>query len=512
MTAKPSDDAATQSSPGEAEPTLRLRTLSGLSWNIGAQIVFQVVSLGIAAILTRILTPRDFGLVAMTAVFTGFLNVLSKVGIAKSLINQQELDESQRSSAFWVSLASGCAIALLTMAAAPLVARFYREPQVTPIMIAIGALFIVSAFARVPEALLTRDLRFRGLAMGKVVATLVGGALGITAALAGLGVWSLVIYQGGVTLANTLIYWRLVRWRPRFQFSRGATRAMFGFAANLSGAQVFNYWTRNADNLLVGRYLGPVDLGFYSRGYNLMLVPLMQISEVIGAVMWPALARIQHSKERVRGVVEQAIGVLALVMGPLSIGAFLLADQLLLVVLGPKWTPAVAVFRILALAGLLQSIASVGGWVFQSQGRADLMFRWQAVRGVLVVFGFVVGIVIGSIEAVAASFLVITCLAFPFDLALPGRLVSLSLRDVLRITWPPIACAVLMGGAVVAVRLILPVAWPAWLRLLLEIGAGAACYWLLIHLLQLQAYQQARQTVLDYASHAGTSKHRNRDQ
>lgn len=502
----PTDDATAQSKPDAADSALKLRTLSGLSWNLGAQIIFQVVSLGIAAILTRILTPRDFGLVAMTAVFTGFLNVLSKVGIAKSLIHQQELDESHRSSAFWVSLASGCAIALLTMAAAPLVAWFYREPQVTPIMIAIGALFIVSAFARVPEALLTRDLRFRGLAVGKVAATVLGGALGISAALAGLGVWSLVIYQGGVTLVNTLIYWRLVRWRPRWQFSRDATRTMFGFAANLSGAQVFNYWTRNADNLLVGRYLGPVDLGFYSRGYNLMLVPLTQISEVIGAVMWPSLARIQHSTARVRSVVERAIGVLALIMGPLSIGAFLLADQLLLVVLGPKWTPAVAVFRILALAGLLQSIASVGGWVFQSQGRTDLMFRWQAVRGVLVVLSFVMGIVLGSIEAVAACYLLVSCLAFPFDLAIPGRLVNLSLRAVLTSTWPALACAVAMGGVVVVARLLLPTAWPAWLRLLLEIGVGALSYWLLVHLFHLRAYQQARQMMLEYANHVGDSR------
>lgn len=502
----PTEEVRAQADAGPTDPALKLRTLSGLSWNLSAQVLFQVVSLGIAAILTRILTPRDFGLVAMTAVFTGFLNVLSKVGIAKSLINEPELTEAQRSSAFWVSLASGGAIALLTMAAAPLVAHFYREPQVTPIMIAIGALFVVSAFARVPEALLTRELRFRGLAVGKVAATLAGGALGIGAALAGLGVWSLVIYQAGVTLANTLIFWLLVPWRPRWQFSRSATRAMAGFAANLSGAQVFNYWTRNADNLLVGRYLGPVELGFYSRGYNLMLVPLIQFSEVIGAVMWPSLARIQHSPERVRSVVERAIGVLALALAPLSIGAFVLADQLLLVVLGPQWTPAVAVFRILALAGLLQSIASVGGWMFQSQGRADLLFRWQAVRGVLVVLGFVAGVMIGTIEAVALSFLLVTCLAFPFDLAIPGRLVALPLRAIAARIWPALACAAAMGGVVVAVRWLLPMEWPAWLRLLLEIAVGALFYGLVVHLFRLPAYQQARQIVLELAGRGDAAR------
>lgn len=495
-------DSAHQPETGDAVESvgaLKGRALSGVTWNVGAQVAFQAISLGIAAILTRILSPRDFGLVAMTAVFTGFFNVLSKGGIATALINQRELTEAHRSTAFWLSLVNGAAIALVTVLAAPLVARFYREPQVAPIMAVIGALFILSSFLRVPEALLTRALRFRGLAISRVVATVIGGGIGIAAALTGWGVWSLLIYQAGIAVVNIAIYWWLVGWRPRWLWSRQAARELFGFAANLSGAQVFSYWTRNADNLLVGRFLGSASLGYYSRGYNLMLVPLMQINEVIGAVMWPSLSRIQDDRARVRSIMRRAIGVITLVMAPLTLGAFVLAQPLLVVILGPKWMPAVPVFRILALAGLFQSISSAGAWLFQSQGRTDLMLRWQGARGVLVILGFVAGIWIGTIEAVAAAFLLVSALAFPFDLAIPGRLVQLSLRDALAAALPSLACALTMTLAVAGLGLAAPPAWPTWLLLAVQIAAGAGVYLLLVHLLHVPAYREARQLLVSYA-------------
>lgn len=496
-----SDDVKAEAGFGGG--ALRARAVSGVTWNVGAQLAFQAISLGIAAILTRILLPRDFGLVAMTAVFTGFFNILSKGGIATALINQRELTEDHRSTAFWMSLANGVLAAALAVLAAPLVARFYREPQVAPIMAVLGALFILSSFMRVPEALLTRALRFRGLAVGRVVATVIGGAAGITAALGGFGVWSLLIYQAGIAVVNIVILWWLVAWRPRLLWSRQAMRDLFGFAANLSGAQVFSYWTRNADNLLIGRFLGPASLGYYSRGYNLMLVPLMQIGDVIAAVMWPSLSRIQEDTARVRSIVLRAIGVLTLVMAPLSAGAFVLAEPLLLVVLGPKWTPAAPVFRILALAGLLQSIGSVGVWLFQSQDRTDLMLRWQGVRGLLMILGFVAGIWIGAIEAVAMGFLLVTLLAFPFDLAIPGRLVGLSLRTALGAMAPSLACALIMALAVAGVGLALPAAWPAWLALAVQVAAGVLVYLLLVHLLRVRAYLDARQILAGYTRRAG---------
>lgn len=477
----------------ELNNTLRTRTLSGITWNAGAQIANQALAIVITTILMRLLMPEDFGLLTMALVFTGFANIFSKIGIAQALIQRKDIDEAHCSSAFWLSLLSGVLVAMGIVAITPWVTNFYNEPLLMAIMPVIASIYIIGATGRVSNALLRRQLNFRAVGLSTVLATGFSGMIAIGMAFANYGVWSLVVYQwlsGFVETAFQLVW---AKWRPKLLFKRQAAEELFGFGVNLSAFQIFNYWTRNADNLLVGRVLGSSALGYYSRAYSLMLLPVTRVTDVVGSVMWSALARIQDDTIRVRRIVLRSVGMIGLVNFPMVLGLFVVADRIIPLVAGEQWIPAIPTFRILAFVGLLQSISSISIWIFQSQGRADLMFRWQAIKGIISIISFLVGVMIGSIEAVAVCYLFVSVVMFHFDLYISGKLIALSPENVYRSLSMIVFCAVSMAIIVWIVGLLLTNLWPSWLVLGVQIVVGMIWYGLMLHLLNVEAYQDLKQ-------------------
>ena len=481
----------------DVKDTLRRRTLSGISWNAGAQIANQALAIVVTTILMRLLRPEDFGLLAMALVFTGFANIFSKIGIAQAIIQRKEIEEAHCSSAFWVSLLNGGLVAIAIVVITPWVANFFEEPRLLAIMPVIASIYAIGAIGRVSNALLRRRLNFRSVGLSTVLATVISGVVAIGMAFANYGLWSLVAYQWLFGFVETALQLFWARWHPTLLFSRQAIKDLLNFGMNLSAFQIFNYWTRNADNLLVGRYIGSEALGYYSRAYSLMLIPVTRVTDVLGTVMWSALARIQDDTVRVRRIVLRSVSMIGLLNFPIVLGLFVVADQAIPLVVGDQWLPAIPAFRILAAVGLLQSISSISTWIFQSQGRADLMFRWQVVKGIIAILSFALGIMIGSIEAVAASYLVVSIGFFYFDLRIAGRLITLSPGDVFVALRTVVVCAVAMAVVVWIIGLLLTTLLPSWVILGVQITVGLLLYGVLLHLLHVEAYQDLRQLIAE---------------
>lgn len=470
---------------------VRRQIVAAVSWNAVSQAFYECVAIAVSIVLARLLDPTDFGLIAMAAVFTGFSAVLNKIGLAQSLVFRHDVGEDHRSTAFWLGLLNGTIIAAVVASLAPVAGRFYSEPRVVGIMITLSAGNILAALARVPDALLRRRLDFRSLGVAKVCGTLFGGSIAVTMAFRGAGVWSLAAYPLLSVAAETTLLWVLSGWRPRPVVRRQAVRDLFGFSANLSGAQILNFWTRNADNLLVGRFLGSAALGYYARAYTLMLMPVTQVSDVIGRAVWPVLARIQDDKRKTAEILLKGMGVIALVTFPAMIGAFVVADKLIVAIYGGKWAAAAPTFRILCLVGLLQSITNTGVWVFQAQGRTDIMFKWSIVKGVLNILGFIIGAIGGRIEYLAVSYLVVSFVLLPFDLLLPARLIGLRLSEIFSPLLRTVACAGFMGVCVWLGSRVIPPQLGAWSSLLCLIGGGVVVYVGLVHAIGLSAWREA---------------------
>ena len=238
-------------------------------------------------------------------------------------------------------------------------------------------------------------------------ATVISGVVAITAALMGLGVWSLVVQALTLSSTRAVLLWIASDWRPRWILDRRAIRDLWGFSSNLAGFNALNYWVRNADNFLVGKFVGPAGLGIYGRAYNLMLMPLAQISWVLSRVMFPVLSRMQSDTARVKQGYLRAIGVIGLVTFPIVTGLFAVAEPFVLTVFGPRWESMVPIVQILCLAGLSQSVGTTTGWIYQSQGRTDWMFRWGLASSAVTLVAFGIGILWG-VTGVATAYAVRT--------------------------------------------------------------------------------------------------------
>jgi PST family polysaccharide transporter len=474
--------------------TLERAAVGALAWTVAGRIGQQAVVLVATAVLARLVAPEEFGLVAMAAVFTGFAAIFVDAGLSSALVHEPRLTEAHRRSAFTITVSAGLALGLLLAAAAPLIARFYGEPRLAGVVAVLALAFPLAGLASVPAALGQRTMSFRRLSMIELAGVLLGYAAAIVAAAAGLGVWSLVVLTLTQAVVRAVALWLTDDWRPRVGLDRAALGTLTRFGNPLVGASTVNYWMRNADNLLVGRFAGAVQLGYYTRAYALMLLPLTQVTWLAGRVMLPALTRIRDDVARMREAYLRATSLIGFVTLPAMTLLFVLAEPLVLVLLGPDWTSVVTLFRILCGVGVLQSVTSSSGWVLQALGRTDWMFRWSLVNGTITVTAFAIGVHWGA-TGVAAAYAIRTALVAPVALALPGRLLRYRPADVVRGVAGSAVLCVPVGLVAAAIAAAVPGAAP---QLLVGALVGVTLYIALAAAVRLRAYTDARGLFLRY--------------
>lgn len=473
-----------------ARDTFKSRTLAGLRWSVAEQIGNQLFQFLTSIALARLLEPRDFGLVGMILVFTGFATSFADLGLGAALIQRERVRAEHLDSAFWVNAAAGLLIALIMVAASPLIAALYEEPRLQALTAFMALSFVFSGLSIVQRARLAKAMDFRRLAIVGWSGKLAVGGVGIALAFAGFGAWSLAINAVASSAVTTIVLWSFSDWRPSFSFDRSALRELLGFSSHYFGFQAMNYWLRNADNLLVGKYLGTLALGLYARAYYLLLIPV-HLGGTLGRVMFPALSSIKNEPARMGRVYLRVCQMTAFATAPLMFGMFAVAEPFVLVLFGPNWAPMVDVLRILSLVGFLQSIGTLVGNLYLPTGRSDLMFRVGAITGVLGVAAMALGLRHG-VTGVALYYGVVSCVLFLPQQHFALRLVGLSVRDLLLRLWGSTAAAAVMSGLVIMLGHALPSTWPLPASFALQVLAGVICYWGLVHWGRSDAYQQLR--------------------
>ena len=437
-----------------AEPSLTTRTLSGAAWSAIARVGQQIVSLLTTAVLARLLAPADYGLVGMCAFFLGFISIFRDLGTSAAIIQQKQLEEPLPSTVFWLNVLFGAVTCGLCVVAAPLIASFYHTAQLTSIMRGLSFSFLLSSFGSVPSALLSREMAFRRIARTEIVTALASASVAVTCALSGLGVWSLV--ASNLTSAGTesLVFAVQCRWRPRLRLHWPQVVSIYRFSANLTGFQVLNYFARNADNMLLGRYVGATALAYYQNAYNAMLYPLEHVSGALGRVLFPAFSQVQHDNERFRSAYERVCTAIAALTFPMTLGLMAVAGPLVDVWLGPRWHPAARLLTILAPVGLVQSITTTTGHIYMAKGRTDLMFRWGLIASPVLISSFVVGLPWGA-QGVALSYAAFIFALLPATLVIPFRLIDLSLSRLIKRLMPVLIYSLAMCSVTALVRLFL---------------------------------------------------------
>jgi O-antigen/teichoic acid export membrane protein len=409
----PEPPQAAEPHAGPADGEIRGRVLRGVAWKAGSGLSLQLTRFVVAIILAHLLSPRDYGLAGMVLVFSGLIFLFSDLSFGAALIQRERLTEADRSTVFWTSVGVGTALTLLGIAVSPLVADFYGEPSVGPLFAALSVSFLVVSAASTQTALLTREMNFRALEIRNMAGAAASAAVGISLAALGYGAWAIIGQQLTAAATSTVLLIVLAPWRPRFTYSRTSLRSMAGYSGNDFGARVLFFVNRNSDNLLIGRFLGPAELGAYAVSYNIMLLPLAQIGIPMQEVLFPAFSRLQDNLRRMTHIWMRAIRLVAALTIPAMLGLIALAPDFVTVVLGDRWSAAIPVLQILAWVGLLQSLQGLNGSVLRALGRTQTLFRYSIVVALASLAAFAIGLRWG-IVGVAAAYAISSTFVEPY--------------------------------------------------------------------------------------------------
>lgn len=408
--------------------SLKEKAVSGVKWSAFSQATNQIVTFAVSILLARLLMPEDFGILGMAIFFTGFIAIFNEFGIGSAVIQNQDLDQEDLSSIFWLNIMIGFSATLLTIAIAPLVAAFYDREILFSIVSVLSIGFIMTAFSNVQRSLLLKDVNLKRLAVFEVSCSLISGVVAIAMAWYDLGVWSLVSKTIVFALVMNILLWPTSSWRPRWSFQWSRARRILRFSLGLVGFNTVNYFARNADYLLIGKFLGPTSLGYYTLAYRLLMFPLQNISSVLGRVFFPVFSKIQNDNPRFRRAYLKATRFIALLSFPIMLGLFIVSDELIFEVFGAKWEPAIPLIKIFCFVGLVQSIGATVGQIYLAKGRTDWMFGWGIFSSIIAVGSIVLGLRWG-IYGVAICYAIssVIILSYP-NFAIPFHFIALRMK------------------------------------------------------------------------------------
>jgi O-antigen/teichoic acid export membrane protein len=484
-----------------ADETQRVgtRTLHGIFWAYGSYVVGRFLVLLSVAILAHLLSPSQFGLVAFALTVTALLDTISDIGVGQALVVAEE-DEQFRekaTTAWKLSVLLGLGLTILTIAASPLAARFFKTPELTPLLAVLGLNFLVRGVGATHFAIAQKQIDFRTRTAAELADVVVRGLTGVALALAGAGAWSLVLGYLAGSAAMTATLWSLVAFRPRLRGGLPHLGGLVRFGGGLTTLAVLGAVTANVDYIFVGRVLGAADLGLYTLGFRLPELLIMNLSLVAGLVLFPAFAALRP--ESMTDAFLTSLRYTLMVTVPLTIGLSVLARPLTLTLFGEHWRDSVPVMQVLAVFAFAVTVGIPAGTVYKSLGRLRVLIALGLPRTGLAVAS-IWAFVDKGIVAVAACQAAVAGLFAAIGIALAARLLSTGPGRIARAAWPSLAGGVVMAGVL---------AVPVWTidspGLVLLVGAplGAFAYlgtlWILapdsLHYLWATAFPGRAQTV-----------------
>lgn len=428
---------------------LERQSVRGGVATVAAQGTRLAIQLATTMVLARALSPHDYGLIAMVTAVVGFFGMFVDPGLAAAAVQRPGLSLQMVSALFWIHAGIGLAILGVTAAVAPLIAWFYDEPRLLPITFVLSLAFLLQSLGVQHHALLRRAMRFTALGAIDVCSILTGSLIGVSLAFAGGQYWALVAIPLVSSLFSTMLLWRTSAFVPGRPAPASEIRSILRFGRDVTAFNALNYLARNLDNVLVGRYWGAHALGAYSRAYQLLLLPLTQISSPVAQVTTSALSSLQGDPERYRRYYLRALTAVAAATFPIIATLFALADELVAVVLGDQWTRVGPLFRILAVAALFQPVLHSTAWIYLSRGDTRSMVVWGWISVPSIVTSFLIGLPWGA-EGVALAYAVCVNL-----LVVPGVLCAIRgspirLADVVDALHRPFlasagACGIMIG-------------------------------------------------------------------
>lgn len=372
----------------------------------GSQAARFLLSVATTVIVARILSPGDYGVIAMWAPIFAFVTLFQDFGFSTAAIQAKQLSREQSSTLFWVNVLASLVIAALLIVCAQFVGMFFDDPRVASVTAASASIVLIGSLAIQHTALLNREMRFRALALVAVASAITSAVATIALALYLKSYWALFLGTLASVIIQTLLTWILSGWRPGQRASFGDTRDLLEFGTHVAAFDLVNFLSRNADNVLIGKVWGAAALGIYDRGYKLMMTPMQFINAPLSRVMLPVLSRLRDEPERYRKAFLFSFQAILLATAPAAAVAVAASDKVVMVLLGPSWSAAAPIFFWFALIMIYQPAASSLGWLLISCGRSRAYAGWGTFFSLATVTSFIIGLPGGPVGVARAYFFV----------------------------------------------------------------------------------------------------------
>ncbi len=387
----------------QGNAALKSKAVRGGVVTLSAQMAMIAIQMASVIILSRLLPPEDFGIIAMIMALIAFMTLFRDMGLSTASIQKVTLSNEQVSTLFWVNVAAGLVLTALVLALSPLVAWFYSRPELQAVCAALSASFLITSVGAQHGAMMQRELRFLPKAIADVSGALVNLLIACTLAFKGFGYWSLAVGTIAGTLTTTTLYLALGRFRVGRPRRGQGIREMLGFGADVTGFEIANYFSRNLDNILLGRIWGPSALGAYSRAYQLMMLPIYSLRTPINAVAFPVLSRLRSDPVAFRHYYCRVSTLLAFLSMPLMAFLCVNSRNVISVSIGDKWLSVVPIFVLLGITGFIQPVAGLRGMVLLSLGHSRRYLIWGVLNAAAVCLSFVIGVNWGP-EGIALAY------------------------------------------------------------------------------------------------------------
>ena len=417
---------------------------------IGTQLMSFIVFL----VLARLLDPESFGLVAMATVAVAFFRIFKEFGFGAAVIQRENLESGHLDTAFWTDILVNVVMMTITLLSAKWISNLYNEPRLEVIIQVLSLLFLLAALSQVQASILRRNLEFKVLAIRTLIAEVIGGVTGIACAIYGLGVWSLVARQLTAAIIGTFILWVLSDWRPGLKVSKRYFNDLFGFSANMFAANIVNFFGSRSDAFLIGYVLGPVSLGYYTIAQRFILLLTKFLGGAVNKVAWPAFARLQDNPEKIRHGFYSASKLLALVVMPIFLGIYSVAEELVPLMFGSQWVQSIPILKILVFVGIIHSMNKMYDSIIVSIGRPGIWLSLRIAISISNVIGFFIALRWG-LEGVALAYVIVAYAYLPVYLYTLNILVDIRALKYFGVLVAPITAAILMACSVIVIKTIL---------------------------------------------------------
>jgi O-antigen/teichoic acid export membrane protein len=419
------------------------KILGGLGWSMLSKLSRQLLQLIIIFILSRMLSPAEFGLMSMVTAFSMLAEIIRQMGMGAAVIRERNDDPKVLNTAFSFNIAVGVLVFILFYLAAPLMAAFYHEPSLTLLVRVFSTVYIIGSLNIVQEALLQKNMEFRRLFIMDLLSVIISGIIAIIMARSGWGVWSLIVQYISMITISSIILWITSSWKPVLHFDIHIFRKFSRYSFSLFFHDVIYFFGRDADKFLIGKYAGAAILGLYYRAYMLMLLPVNQVNIVISRVMFPVFSALQDNTAEMKRIYLKATNTISFVSFPILALMFIIAEPLIVVLLGNQWLGAVWYLKVFCIYGMIESVGTTIYWIYKSLGRTDIMLKWGVTSTLVSIAAIIAGLFWKGAQGVAISYVIVQLILW-----LPGwikafRLIDLPVLTMLKNVAPNFINAVL---------------------------------------------------------------------